>query len=122
MGPTTEQIGELAGDISGRFDPEQIILFGSHARGTARPDSDMDILVVMDYSGSTIDQALRMLQSLDRHFAIDLLVRSPEEIVRRTRLGDFFLRDVLREGRVLYDRSHTRVSGESRGRLPERAA
>lgn len=38
--------------IATRVDPERIVLFGSHARGDARPDSDVDLLVVMGVIGS----------------------------------------------------------------------
>jgi predicted nucleotidyltransferase len=48
-----EAIEEMVRRIVERFDPERIILFGSHARGTANPDSDIDLLVVMPVVGST---------------------------------------------------------------------
>ena len=47
-----DKIDELVRCIAERFDPDQIILFGSHARGTARHDSDVDLLVVMPVTGS----------------------------------------------------------------------
>ena len=50
-------IDEMVRRIVGRFDPEKITLFGSHARGTGGPDSDADLLVVMRVSGSKIGRA-----------------------------------------------------------------
>lgn len=100
---TDAKIAKLARQIVELFQPERIILFGSRARGAARADSDVDLLVVMPYEGSSIHQAQRVRQSVDYHFPLDLIVRSPEEIERRLRLGDFFLQDVLREGQVLYE-------------------
>jgi len=41
-----ERIEEMVRRIVRRFAPEKIILFGSHARGTAGPDSDVDLLIV----------------------------------------------------------------------------
>lgn len=99
----TPVIEELAGEIGRRFHPEQIILFGSQARGTAGPDSDVDLLVVMDHEGSSMQQAVRIRMALDYRFPLDLIVRSRAEIERRVGLGDFFLQDVLREGKVLYE-------------------
>lgn len=106
MTPSSEQIEELAAEIGTRFNAERVILFGSHARGTPGPDSDVDLLVVMEHEDSSIDQALRILRALKYRGALDLVVRSPAEVERRTRLGDFFLREVLREGKTLYERPH----------------
>jgi len=58
----------------------------------------------MDHEGSSRQQAVNIRLSLDYHFPLDLLVRSAEELERRVQLGDFFLRDILREGKVLYER------------------
>ncbi len=100
-----DQVAGWVREVAQRFNPERIILFGSHARGTARPDSDVDILVVMDHQGSSLREALRLRQDVEYRFPLDLIVRSRDEIERRTALGDFFLRDVLREGQVLYERT-----------------
>ena len=100
-----DQVAGWVREVAQRFNPERIILFGSHARGTARPDSDVDILVVMDHQGSSLREALRLRQDVEYRFPLDLIVRSRDEIERRTALGDFFLRDVLREGLVLYERT-----------------
>ena len=101
-----DQVAGWVREVAQRFNPERIILFGSHARGTARPDSDVDILVVMDHQGSSLREALRLRQDVEYRFPLDLIVRSRDEIERRTALGDFFLRDVLREGQVLYERTY----------------
>jgi predicted nucleotidyltransferase len=88
------------------FDPEKVILFGSHARGTAGRDSDVDLLVVMRFEGSrrrlatAIDMALS-----DRTLPLDLIVVTPEELERdRDRIGTI-VRPATREGQVLYERA-----------------
>ncbi|NCC32626.1 MAG: nucleotidyltransferase domain-containing protein [Chloroflexia bacterium] len=62
------------------FHPEQIILFGSHAYGTTHNDSDVDLLVVMPFSGHPAYKALEILEHINSPFAIDLLVRTPTEL------------------------------------------
>ena len=99
-------IDTLVSEIATRFDPEQIILFGSHALGAAHADSDVDMLVVMDTPLSEAEQAVRICQALDYRFGLDLIVRTPETLERRLGLGDSFLREVLTTGRTLYARPH----------------
>jgi uncharacterized protein len=99
-------IDALVSEIATRFDPERIVLFGSHALGTAHADSDVDMLVIMDTPLSEAEQAVRICQALDYRFGLDLIVRTPETLERRLGLGDSFLREVLTTGRTLYARPH----------------
>ena len=46
----TPKLAALVGHVVGYVAPQTVILFGSHARGTARPDSDFDLLVIADMS------------------------------------------------------------------------
>jgi predicted nucleotidyltransferase len=89
-----------------RFDPDQIILFGSHARGTARADSDIDLLVVLPLAGSKRAKQVEMRVALhDIHVPKDIIVATPEEIARRRNIVGTIIRPALREGRVLYARA-----------------
>jgi uncharacterized protein len=87
-----------------RFQPLQVILFGSRAKGEARPDSDVDLLVVL----SDIEDRQRVWGEI-RHelreigVSSDVVVATPEEIARRGNLVGRILRPALRDGRVLYD-------------------
>lgn len=89
-----------------RFGPEQIILFGSHARGTAGPDSDVDLLVVMPFTGSKRAKQLEMRLALhDITLPKDIILASPDEVARRRNVVGTIIRPALREGKVLYARS-----------------
>src|SRR6476660_8058604 len=76
-----------------RFDPEKILLFGSYAQGTATPDSDVDLLIVMR-TRNQVEQAVRIDEAIEeRGFPLDLLVRTPKSLVERLQWGDTFLQE-----------------------------
>jgi len=95
--------------IAENFHPEKIILFGSYAYGKPRPESDVDLLVVMESPLRNREQAAQIARAIDYHFGLDLLVRSPQQVNERLALGDFFLQEVIERGKVLYARSDTRM-------------
>jgi predicted nucleotidyltransferase len=99
------QIQEPARRVAERFSPEKIILFGSHATGHADAGSDVDLLVVMDCPCRPVEQAVAIRSYLEYWQPMDLLVRTPQELERRLKLGDWFLREVVEQGIVLYERS-----------------
>jgi len=99
-------IAEMVRRLVERFHPQRIILFGSHARGTAGPDSDVDLLVVTEVSGSKRRLAVEMdLALADRKLPLDLVVVTPEEMARYRDVVGHVLYPVVREGKVLYDRA-----------------
>jgi len=102
-----EKIQEMVRRIVLGFDPEKIILFGSHARGDAGPDSDADLLVIMRFKkGSRRAQAAEIdlaLWGID--LPADVLVFSPEEVEQRRRQVGTIIKPALREGKVLYERA-----------------
>lgn len=93
----------LARQIAKEFKPQKIILFGSYARGNPRPESDVDLLVVMDTKLREGQQSLEIRRSLRVSFGMDLIVRTPKRLTQRLKMGDSFLQDVMKEGKVLYE-------------------
>jgi predicted nucleotidyltransferase len=86
------------------LNPQQIILFGSYAYGRPTADSDVDLLIVMDSNDRPVARAARVSKLLrPRPFPIDILVRTPEEIRYRLKIGDLFVREIFERGKVLYD-------------------
>ena len=96
-------IDQVVQQIVEKFKPQKIILFGSYARGNPRPESDVDLLVVMNTSLRESKQSLEIRRHLDVMFGIDLIVHTPKRLKERVDMGDWFLRDVLKEGKVLYE-------------------
>ena len=95
-------IDEIVDRIAARFSPERIVLFGSHARGSARADSDVDLLVIATFDGTSFRQSLRILNQLDLRLPIDLIAYRPEDVQRRYAEGDPLVREALDHGKVLY--------------------
>lgn len=88
-----------------QFDPLRIILFGSWARGDARPDSDIDLLVVLSQVDNKRRVTVEILRALNGIPASkDVVVTTPEEIAVRGDVIGQVLRPALREGRVVYER------------------
>ncbi|HZW35154.1 MAG TPA: nucleotidyltransferase domain-containing protein [Isosphaeraceae bacterium] len=105
--------------IAEKFQPDKIILFGSYAYGQPHEWSDVDILVVMP-ARNQIDQALRIDLAIDEPFPVDLIVRTPKRLQRDWEDGDWFLREVLAKGKVLYEKADRAVGTKGRRRSAPR--
>jgi predicted nucleotidyltransferase len=99
-------IRKLCKRIAEAYHPEKIILFGSHAYGEPTPESDVDLMIVMDYEGRPVEQMLKIQRELDIVTPVDLLVRTPKEMDERLQDGDMFIVDILRRGKVMYESEH----------------
>jgi uncharacterized protein len=99
-------VQQLCQRIAQQYKPEKIILFGSHAYGQPTPESDIDLLVVMNFEGSPIQQAIRISRELGLVTPVDLLVRTPEQVQERLRIEDPFMREIVEHGKVMYEAHH----------------
>ncbi len=98
-------IDRIVATIRDGYAPEKIIVFGSHARGTGRPDSDLDLLVIKQSKQpepERIREVSRLLRP--RPMPLDILVKTPAEIQERLAINDSFIQELLREGTVVYER------------------
>ena len=95
-------IDQVVEQIVENFKPQKIILFGSYARGNPRPESDVDMLVIMNTRLKEVQQAIQICQQIEYRFGLDLIVHTPKHLAERLKMGDWFLRDVLKEGKVVY--------------------
>jgi predicted nucleotidyltransferase len=106
-----DRIEEFGHRVGAEFGAEQVILFGSYARGDATPDSDIGILVIGSFEGRGVDKSVEIRMKLRPGFPMDLLVQTPEMVRERIEMGDAFMREILEQGKVLYEADH-------RNRLP----
>lgn len=99
---TREALEAFTQRLVEQFAPEQIVLFGSMARGDARWDSDADLLVVMPYEGEPREMVEALLAAGNADFPLDLHLRRPEEIGPRYRWGDPYIREAMNHGELLH--------------------
>ncbi len=106
---TNAKIQRAAQKIVDALDPEKIILFGSFAYGTPEPDSDVDLLVIMESDKSAHARSAQISEILcPRPFPVDIIVRTPAEVTGRLAIGDCFFQEILTRGKVLYERASRR--------------
>jgi predicted nucleotidyltransferase len=110
----TAHIIGLSASIARDFDPDRIILFGSHAYGTPTEHSDVDLLVIMPFEGKSRHKRLEIWGRARPEFPVDILVRRPEDTWRRYREWDPLIREALDHGKVLYERDSARVGRQGR--------
>ena len=101
-------IRRFARRIAERFQPDKIILFGSYACGKPNEGSDVDLLVIMR-TKNAIAQSIRIKTAFKRLVSFDLIVRTPWQIERGLKDDDWFLRDIIEKGKVLYEAPDNRT-------------
>src|SRR5574342_449148 len=98
-------LNEVIDRIARKFNPVRIILFGSWARGEAREDSDLDLLIVLPKVEHKRKAAIEILRSLNGlPISKDVVVTTPEEIKTRGHVVGDILRPALQEGKIIYER------------------
>ena len=100
---TMRHIEKVGRQIVREFHPQRVVLFGSHATGNASDDSDIDLLVVMPFEGRAAAKSAEIRLKIDSPFSVDLLVRTPQALRKRLTMGDQFIRDIIEQGKVLYE-------------------
>jgi uncharacterized protein len=101
---TQSQIDAFVEGVARAFSPDKIILFGSRAAGKEQDHSDVDLLVVMEHGLRNVQMAIKIRETLDPRFALDLLVRKPTDLEKRLAMRDYFMMDIVEKGKVLYAR------------------
>ncbi|HYP42056.1 MAG TPA: nucleotidyltransferase domain-containing protein [Chloroflexia bacterium] len=97
---------EIVERVVGIAHPSKIVLFGSRARGDARPDSDIDLLIIAPSTEPGCQRSIPLYKALsDIHVPIDILVYNPDEVVWWSNMRQALVTTALREGKVLYDGS-----------------
>ena len=105
---TPELVQYIADKIAKTVNPQKIILFGSWARNEATEYSDVDLFIIHDGEMSNREMYRRIARLFwGRLFGIDLIVRTPADVeLNLAARNPFYTRHILREGRVLYERTN----------------
>ena len=98
-------IQEIVRKIVAAFNPRRIILFGSRARGHERADSDIDLFIEMETNLHPIKRRTQIRELFERQWwGMDLIVKTPAEVIRERDSLISLVPDIESEGKVLYER------------------
>ena len=107
--PVSKTLPQAIKRIVSELKPEKIILFGSYAYGNPTPDSDVDLLVIVETNGKNKEMYRAVSRLLyPRQFPVDIIVKTPREVEEAVQGGkdnSFFIREIIKKGKVLYDRN-----------------
>jgi len=103
QGEIKKEIQSIVDQLIRKYDPLKIILFGSAGRGEYDKVNDLDFLIIkVDVPWQGLARMRELDEIIERNIAADMLVYRPEELEDRIKLGDPFIKTIMREGRVLY--------------------
>jgi len=103
-GEIFERIEKYKGEVVRELNPEEIILFGSFARGDFNEGSDVDILVIADWKECFLDRIGILLRLNTVHLPLEPIGYTREELERMKTEGNPFIMRVLEEGKVIFKR------------------
>ncbi len=110
-GVTLDEIKPIVEQTVARFQPQKVILFGSHAYGEPTPDSDVALLVIMETDENPLRTAGRISAAIDHPFPLDILVMRPGYFAESPAEKDIFETQIAEKGVVLYEAQDARVEG-----------
>ena len=97
--PVSETLPLAIARVAKALQPDKIILFGSYAYDAPTPDSDVDLLVIMETDKPVKERSWAVSRLLlPRDFPVDILVKTPAELAAALQRGDFFLREITERG------------------------
>jgi predicted nucleotidyltransferase len=104
-----DDVAQLRDQIAERYDPEAIILFGSNATSNARPDSDIDLLIIKRTTEPYFDRIIELRRSIDTSRRVDAIVLTPQEYDKAIKENRYFLvKEILPKGQTIYERPRAR--------------
>jgi predicted nucleotidyltransferase len=105
--PVETVLPDMVQRIVAAHHPSAVILFGSRARGTAGPDSDTDLLIVLERAPHKLAAAISIRETLSYYagYPKDIIVATPAQIAEHKNDPTCVISHALKEGIVLYDRA-----------------
>ncbi len=102
----SNKINEVVSRLTSRFNPERIILFGSHASGNPDKDSDLDLLIIQETELPMHKRGLDMrLALIGTMIPIDLLVYTKTEFEEEMKKRYSFISSAIKNSKLLYERA-----------------
>ncbi|ODS34920.1 hypothetical protein BEH94_02500 [Candidatus Altiarchaeales archaeon WOR_SM1_SCG] len=97
-----KEVEKITGQIKEKYKPDKIILFGSSAKGNVTENSDIDMLIIKDTNKRRVERIREVLSIVDYDLPFEPVVFTNEELRKRLALNDFFIKNILKEGKILY--------------------
>ena len=97
-----QEITSITNQLISSYKPEKIILFGSAVKGKMTSDSDLDFFIIKKDKKNSYERMVEVYRLVEKDIAADFIIYTPQELAERVRLGDPFVKSILKEGRVLY--------------------
>lgn len=100
-----KEIKQITNLIRNQYKPEKIILFGSAARGEMKEDSDLDFFIVKNSNKPRHQRSellYKIIRNLNYEYPIDFIVYTPTELQKQIKMGDFFIENILNQGKEIY--------------------
>jgi len=97
-----KEVNNIANQIKEKYKPDKIILFGSSAKGNVTENSDIDMLIIKDTNKRRVERIREVLSIVDYDIPFEPVVFTNEELRKRLALNDFFIKNILKEGKILY--------------------
>lgn len=97
-----ENLARILSDLKARYDPEQVIVFGSLASGNVTETSDLDLLIVKQTGKRFFDRIKEVVQICDYDIGVDFLVYTPKELIEAAKINTFVREEILSKGKVVY--------------------
>lgn len=88
-----------------KYSPDKIIAFGSFVNKTTHKWSDLDIAIIKDTNKPFIDRLTEVSKIIDSGLATDVLVYTPKEMESMKKTSQFFLDEIIKKGKVIYDQN-----------------
>jgi len=99
-----KEIQNIVNQLVRLYKPEKIILFGSLAKDQIKQGTDIDLFIIKNDVPKLGVDRIRQLDALIKYkLATDFIVYKPQELEQRLKLGDPFVKTILKEGKMLYD-------------------
>lgn len=102
-------LDQVLGGLKKYYDPEKVILFGSAATGRVGPHSDIDLIVIKETALNYFDRVEQLVDLLDYDLDVDFLVYTPEEFQKAVKERPFFRDEIMKKGKVLYEKAARRM-------------
>ncbi len=98
-----KEVNKITSQLKENYNPDKIILFGSLAKGTITENSDIDMLIIKDTNKRRVERIKDVLSIVDYDIPFEPVVFTNKELQKRLALNDFFIKNILKEGKILYE-------------------